>query len=301
VEVIELAMDIGALSVRGNHDHAVVKERALYVQALREMQAEIASAVSGGNSSGSSSSSSSGGGGGGVSPFGAEKTIFRGGSQVVGKDGNATPPDVSSGGNSIGRKYAKFVQDSAHHNAVSKMPQHLRVAAALTEEQASWLADLPYFIRSLDLGAVFVHAGLVNNVRLSYQEPWIMMTMRSQMPSGRASSRCLNAHPWAKTWKGPLTAYFGHDTARGLQIYPSAYGIDTGKSTRHLRCPRGEEGGECRSFADRLGSYRLHPCVRCSAFFSSLGCVYGGNLTAVLLPDQSIVSVPARQAYLKFK
>jgi hypothetical protein len=207
VDVVQLAMDIGALSVRGNHDHAVVKERTLYVQALREMQAEIAASSSGS----------------------VENTSVRSDKPIGGKDDSNATPEASSEANAVSRKYAKFLENAAHSSATSKMPQHLRVAAALTEEQASWLADLPYFIRSLDLGAVFVHAGLLNNVRLPYQEPWIMMTMRSQMPSGRASSRCLSAHPWAKTWKGPLTAYFGHDTARGLQIYPSAYGIDTGE------------------------------------------------------------------------
>jgi hypothetical protein len=35
-------------------------------------------------------------------------------------------------------------------------------------------------------------------------------------------------HPWANKWKGPLTAYFGHDAARGLQVYDCAVGLDTG-------------------------------------------------------------------------
>ena len=37
-----------------------------------------------------------------------------------------------------------------------------------------------------------------------------------------------NRHPWANKWKGPLTAYFGHDAARGLQMYDCAVGLDTG-------------------------------------------------------------------------
>lgn len=30
------------------------------------------------------------------------------------------------------------------------------------------------------------------------------------------------------------------------------------------------------------------------------GCVYGGNLTALILPDKSYVSVPSRKEYLPY-
>ncbi len=30
-----------------------------------------------------------------------------------------------------------------------------------------------------------------------------------------------------------------------------------------------------------------------------IGCVYGGNLTAILLPDEEMVTVTAKQAYIK--
>lgn len=196
VETVQLAMDIGALSVRGNHDHAVVRELSQLAQARGQGSAGSDSFAAAGDTAASGAGASSG-----AANF------------VTSESGAKDQRAVSSAGAA---------------SVASKMPQHQKVASMLSDAQAAWLAELPYFIRSLDLGAVFVHAGLQNDVRLPYQEPWIMMTMRSQLPTGRATSRSIAAYPWAKTWKGPLTAYFGHDTARGLQRYPSAYGIDTG-------------------------------------------------------------------------
>lgn len=47
---------------------------------------------------------------------------------------------------------------------------------------------------------------------------------------GKPSPRCVLNYPWAVQWKGPMTVYFGHDTARGMQVHKSAIGIDTGPS-----------------------------------------------------------------------
>lgn len=47
---------------------------------------------------------------------------------------------------------------------------------------------------------------------------------------GKPSPRCVLNYPWAVQWKGPMTVYFGHDTARGMQVHKSAIGIDTGSS-----------------------------------------------------------------------
>lgn len=33
--------------------------------------------------------------------------------------------------------------------------------------------------------------------------------------------------------------------------------------------------------------------------FVIVGCVYGGNLTAILLPDEEMVTVAAKQSYVK--
>ena len=91
-----------------------------------------------------------------------------------------------------------------------------------------WLRSLPYFINSNDLGTVFVHAGIETRLRLHEQDPWVMMTLRSILPDGKASTRCYHKYPWAKRWRGPMTVIFGHDAARGLQTYDSAIGLDTG-------------------------------------------------------------------------
>lgn len=143
-----------------------------------------------------------------------------------------------------------------HGKATEKLKynEHTRIAKELTPAQWSWLTELPYFIRSDDLAALFVHAGFQSNLRLTDQDPWVMMTMRSLLPGLRASARCDYRFPWASLWKGPMTVYFGHDAARGLQVYNHAVGLDT-------------------------------------------GCVYGAELTAMILPDKELVAVRARNAY----
>jgi hypothetical protein len=180
--VVRLAMELGALSVRGNHDHEVVRQ--------------------------------------GVT--------FR-------------------------RRQGKYRRQSVRKVAATEH-EHLRVALDLNLREFNWLAQLPYYMCSVDLGTLFVHAGFQHKVKLMEQDPWVMMTMRSLLPDGRVSARCIYTQPWADHWGGPLTVLFGHDAARGLQRHDHAVGLDT-------------------------------------------GCVYGGNLTAMILPERRLVSVPARETY----
>eukprot|EP00597_Dinobryon_sp_UTEXLB2267_P004068 CAMPEP_0170058668 /NCGR_PEP_ID=MMETSP0019_2-20121128/1206_1 /TAXON_ID=98059 /ORGANISM="Dinobryon sp., Strain UTEXLB2267" /LENGTH=431 /DNA_ID=CAMNT_0010263669 /DNA_START=425 /DNA_END=1720 /DNA_ORIENTATION=+ len=186
--VIRLAMDIGAVSVRGNHDHEVLRQ-----------------------------------------------------------------------GIAFSKKTGKFESSAERKAALQNVhEEHLKIALQLSVAEFEWLCQLPYFISSLDLGKLFVHAGFQAGVKLAEQHPWAMMTMRSLLADGRATCRGLLKMPWANNWTGPQTVYFGHDAARGLQIHPHAMGLDT-------------------------------------------GCVYGGNLTAILLPDEVLVSVPSSRVYRDYR
>lgn len=136
--------------------------------------------------------------------------------------------------------------------------EHFHIASCLSKADMKWMYSLPWYISSKDLGALFVHAGFVSGIRLSKQNPRLMMNMRSILPDGTVTSKFFNNWPWARLWDGPQTVLFGHDADRGLQQYENAIGLDT-------------------------------------------GCVYGGRLTACILPEKRLVSVSARREYFKYR
>jgi len=133
--------------------------------------------------------------------------------------------------------------------------EHFHIASSLSKEDMKWMYSLPWYISSWELSTLFVHAGFVSGIRLSKQNPRLMMNMRSILPDGTVTSKFFNNWPWARLWDGPQTVLFGHDADRGLQQYEHAIGLDT-------------------------------------------GCVYGGRLTACILPEKRLVSVSARREYL---
>jgi hypothetical protein len=131
---------------------------------------------------------------------------------------------------------------------------HVAVAKALRSEDMAYLEALPLWLRFAALDTLVVHAGLVPGVPLERQDPEHLMTMRTLLPDGRASSGLDEGVLWGTRWQGPEHVVFGHDAFTGLQQHAFATGLDT-------------------------------------------GCVYGGSLSALLLPERRIVSVPAKRAY----
>lgn len=133
--------------------------------------------------------------------------------------------------------------------------EHAKIAESLGAEEHAWLMEAPWFIDCEDMGYLFVHGGFIPGVKLTQQNPRLMMNMRSVLSDGTVTAKSVEDCEWAKLWKGPQTVVFGHDAFRGLQQHEFAVGIDT-------------------------------------------GCVYGGRLTALLLPENRLVSVAARRSYI---
>jgi hypothetical protein len=99
----------------------------------------------------------------------------------------------------------------------------------LTEEEVSWVNDLPYTISIPEINVIVVHAGLESNKSLSDQKLENMIRMRTLDKHGKASKEqpSENLKLWAPSWPGPETVIFGHAAKQGLQQEEFALGIDT--------------------------------------------------------------------------
>ena len=207
VDVVRMAMDLGAISVRGNHDHELV--RKYYSTVVPEPELWTPSPIR-------------------ATDKESDDVIHQPGLEDVNNNANDTNKGI----------------DSEWHRKLSK---HAKIAHLMSPEELAWIGDLPYIIQSEDLNALFVHAGLQKNVSLDDQQPTTIMNMCSELTSGRVSIASLKNFAWAPQWEGPQTVYFGHDTSRGLQQCPWAYGLDTGTSLPPNR----------KSFSIVIGLYLL--------------------------------------------
>ena len=133
-------------------------------------------------------------------------------------------------------------------------PGHLAVARSLSEEDWSFLDEMPLLLRVPDLEVAVVHAGVVPGKPLEAQARDDLLAMRTLRPDGTASPRLEEGELWPQRYAGPEHIVFGHNAISGLQRTRFASGLDT-------------------------------------------GCVYGRTLTALVLPENTLVSVAAKRAY----
>jgi hypothetical protein len=138
------------------------------------------------------------------------------------------------------------------------IPDHAETRRALEARHFEWFRTLPLFIRLPEANAVVVHAGVLPNVKIE-----------DQLPHTLLHAQCVNPPETKSYWptKAPPTHTFW---------------------TNHWKGPERVIFGHTVHEKPFVGEW---------AVGVDTGCVHGGTLTAVVLPEWEIVSVPARKSY----
>lgn len=135
---------------------------------------------------------------------------------------------------------------------------HLETRQALDESHYKYFASLPLYLRVPEANAVVVHAGVLPSI-----------PMESQPSSILLHGQCIRPPATRSEW-------------------PSKAPADWKFWTNYWQGPERVIFGH--TVLDQ-------PLVSKWAVGVDTGCVHGGKLTAVVLPEWRIVSVPARKAY----
>lgn len=139
---------------------------------------------------------------------------------------------------------------------IRETAHHEETRKELRAEHYAYFAKLPTFIRLPDDNAVVIHAGLMPGVAIEAQDPYHLLHAQCIHPPSRKSF-------WPS--KAPRTHTFW---------------------TNHWRGPERVIFGH--TVVDK-------PLVTAHAVGIDTGCVFGGPLTAVILPTWELVSVPSKQ------
>jgi hypothetical protein len=137
-------------------------------------------------------------------------------------------------------------------------PDHLATREALGDEHFEYFERLPHFIRLPEFDAAVIHAGALPGLALEDQDPYHLLHAQCIRPPGRKS------------------------------YWPSKAPADFTFWTHHWRGP------ERLIFGHTVLSA---PLVTEWAVGLDTGCVFGRSLTALVLPDWELVSVPARKSH----
>ncbi len=144
-----------------------------------------------------------------------------------------------------------------HRRDDALLPDHLRTRRELSASHYEYFARLPTHLLLPEYGAAVIHAGALPGKPVAAQDPYHLLHAQCVAPPAKKSY-------WPS--KAPSTHTFW---------------------ARHWKGPERVIFGH--TVIDR-------PLVTEHAVGIDTGCVYGHALTAVVLPDWKIVSVPSRQA-----
>jgi len=145
------------------------------------------------------------------------------------------------------------------------LPKWYEYVKDLTGEDIEWVKQLPYTISIPSLSSVIVHAGLVPGLRLEEQKPGDMYYIRNLLPSDNgfvATAKGSEGASWASMWSTLDKS--------NVKVF---FGHD---AKRELQ-------------------------VYDRAIGLDTGCCYGKKLTAYILPDNQLISVPAKKVYEEIK
>eukprot|EP00911_Craspedida_sp_UC1_P002966 UC1_evm1s2164 len=159
-------------------------------------------------------------------------------------------------------------------------------ADALTDTEAAWLASLPFTYTLQGLNTLCVHAGLVPGVPLEDQAPQDMVSMRDVAPflvgDGGGDSRCHHPDCDIKSGHKPMPR-------------PWAALENPGEMPGAMPWAKAWQGPMHVVFGhDARRGLQLEP------FATGLdtGCLYGRELTCMLLPSRHRYVVPARAVHV---
>ena len=161
--------------------------------------------------------------------------------------------------------------------------EHFQIATQLSKADLRWMYSLPWYISSKDLGALFVHAGFVSGIRLAKQNPRLMMNMRSILPDGTVTSKFFKVRLCIGMCLDTMSPKFSLKQISSKQVWP------------WCRLWDGPQTVFFGHDADRGLQQYEH------AIGLDTGCVYGGRLTACILPEKRLVSVSAKKQYFQYR
>ena len=104
---------------------------------------------------------------------------------------------------------------------------HAHLMDQLDDEDWELLEALPLTLDVPEHRIRIVHAGLVPGVPLERQERHHLLKMRALESDGTPTSKW-RPRSWAEHYSGEPHVIFGHNAVSGLQLHPSATGLDTG-------------------------------------------------------------------------